>query len=267
MAKNFFLQRSVTVIFFAAVIGGVGSPLFTEIKWLTWIFLLLLTPLFVIVPPIWLLKFGTGTKGIELSPRWRILSALGFLGIPVGPMIMIVLEMIILLGSTIIGLVITAIQKPGSFLQTAAPSKGLIFQYETQSKDFASKLTQTPRLESGTRFSGTKTLISISSLVLVPYWFARGVIEAVGRVDLGFKNNRNTRAGICNGNASAALSAFALIESLNASGNGSTTSADHCQHPCRDERPLHTTTSGLVGWGIVSAFREKKQFLRMGAAR
>jgi RsiW-degrading membrane proteinase PrsW (M82 family) len=58
--------------------------------------------------------------------------------------------------------------------------------------------------------------------------------------------------------------AFALLESLNASGDGST-SWPVIVSVRAGTSLLHMTVSGLVGWGIVSAFREKK-VLRFFAA-
>ena len=51
--------------------------------------------------------------------------------------------------------------------------------------------------------------------------------------------------------------AFALIESLNASADG-TTSWPVIVSIRAGTSLLHMTASGLVGWGIVSAFREKR---------
>ena len=229
-----------------AVIGGVIA--FTEIKWLTWIFLPLLT-LFVIVPPIWLL-FGIGTKGIELGPRWRIFSALG-LGMTVGPVIMIVLEMIILLGAIIIGSVIIAIQKPELFQEIAA--LGRIIQQETN-QEAALKLIApyiTNPLVIASLVGYISVLVPLVEELLKPLavWIFALKIETPAQ-------------GFAMGMLSGA--AFALIESLNASGNGSTTWPIIVSIRAGTSL-LHMTTSGLVGWGIVSAFREKK-FLRMGAA-
>ena len=58
--------------------------------------------------------------------------------------------------------------------------------------------------------------------------------------------------------------AFALIESLNASGDG-TVSWPAIVSIRAGTSLLHMTASGLVGWGIVSAFREKR-ILRFFAA-
>jgi hypothetical protein len=58
--------------------------------------------------------------------------------------------------------------------------------------------------------------------------------------------------------------AFALLESLNASGNGGADWAVIVSIRAGTSL-LHMTVSGLVGWGIVSAFHEKK-VLRFFAA-
>ena len=88
----------IGVVMTSVVIGGLIA--YTEIAWLAWIVLPVLTVL-VIVPPIWLL-FGIGTNGIELGPRWRIFGIFG-LSMTIGPVIMVVLEMVLLVGILIAG--------------------------------------------------------------------------------------------------------------------------------------------------------------------
>ena len=114
----------IGIVILSVAIGGVIA--FTEIAWLAWIILPVLTVL-VIVPPIWLL-FGIGTNGIELGPRWRIFGIFG-LSMTIGPLIMIVLEIVILLGIIIVGSVIIAIQQPALFQELI--SIGKILKQET----------------------------------------------------------------------------------------------------------------------------------------
>lgn len=231
---------AVPVLVVFAVTIGAGIAL-TEIKWLTWIFLPVLT-LLVIVPPIWLL-FGIGTKGIELGPRWRFFSALG-LGVTVAPLIMIVLEMVILLFIILIGVVVIALNYPSLFQELAR--LGEILQRQTN---------QDAMLDLVAPYLG-KPIVIASIIgyiaVLVPLieeffkplavWIFATRIESPAQ---GFALGM-----LCGG-------AFALVESLNASGDGSTAWPVIVSIRAGTSL-LHMTTSGLVGWGIASAFREKK---------
>src|SRR5512141_1577170 len=95
-------------------LAAVGLPLgaavsFLNVKFLSWLVLPLLTIL-LIVPPIWVL-LGLGTNKIDLGPRWRAISIFG-LGLTIGPLIMIVLEVGLLLILVIIVAVVLA-REPG----------------------------------------------------------------------------------------------------------------------------------------------------------
>lgn len=233
-------------IFFAIVIGG--GIAFTEIKWLTWIFLPILT-LFVIAPPIWLL-FGIGTKGIELGPRWRVFSILG-IGVTLGPFIMIVLELVVLLSIVIITSITIAIRQPLLFQELSRIGK--IIQNETD-----------PEVVLGMLAPYIANPIVIASIIgyialLVP------MIEEMFKplaVWIFATKIETPAQGFAMGMLSGA--AFALIESLNASGDGSA-SWSLIVTIRAGTSLLHMTTSGLMGWGIVSAFREKK-IMRLAAA-
>ena len=230
-----------------AVLLGAGIALI-GIKWLSWIFLPILT-LFVIVPPIWLL-FGIGTKGIALGPRWQVFSALG-IGLTIGPVIMIVLEVVVLLGIVIIGVVAIAIQQPA--LLDELITLGEVIQQETN-QDVILKLLA-PYI--GNPFVIASIVGYIALIVplieelfkpLAVWIFARKIETPAQGFALGMLSG----------------AAFALIESLNASGDGSATWPLIVSIRAGTSL-LHMTTSGLVGWGIASAFREKKIARLVGA--
>lgn len=227
------------MIFGALMIGAVIA--LTEIRWLTWIFLPVLT-LFVIVPPIWLL-FGIGSKGIDLGPRWRFFSVFG-IGLTIGPVIMIVLEMVILLGAIITAVVVLAVREP--VLMQEIADLGQMLQNETN-PDVV--------LEMVAPYAG-KPIVIASVLgyiaLIVP------LIEELFKplaVWLFAMKIETPAQGFALGMLSG--SAFALLESLNASGDGSVSWPVIVAIRAATGL-LHMTTSGLVGWGIVSAFREKK---------
>jgi len=230
----------------SVVIGGVSA--YSEITWLTWITLPVLT-LLVIVPPIWLL-FGIGTNGIELGPRWRIFGVLG-LSMTIGPLIMIVLEIVLLLGIISVGAIMIAVQQPTLFRELV--SLGNILKQETD-QDVILKLLA-PYLSNpvviATVIGYIALLVPLIEELLKPLavWIFARKIDSPAQ---GFA------MGLLSG------AAFALIESLNASGDG-TVSWPVIVSIRAGTSLLHMTASGLVGWGIVSAFREKRILRFFGA--
>lgn len=233
------------MIFGALMIGAVIA--LTEIRWLTWIFLPVLT-LFVIVPPIWLL-FGIGSEGIDLGPRWRFFQRLWH-WVDDRPVIMIVLEMVILLGAIITAVVVLAVREP--VLMQEIADLGQMLQNETN-PDVV--------LEMVAPYAG-KPIVIASVLgyiaLIVP------LIEELFKplAVLAFcHEDRNSRPGICSGHVERL--GFCFARKLDASGDGSVSWPVIVAIRAATGL-LHMTTSGLVGWGIVSAFREKKicaQFL------
>lgn len=229
----------IGIVVFSATLGGITA--FTEIIWLNWIVLPLLTIL-VIVPPLWML-IGIGTHGLELGPRWRVFSIIG-LSMSISPLIMIILEMIVLLAIIFAGIVIIAIQNPDLFqemlhlgqqLQTGADPERIL--------TLAAPYIATPAV--------IAVLLGYIA-VLVP------MIEELLKplaVWIFAKNMESPAQGFAMGVFSGA--AFALLESLNASGDGSTNWPVIVSIRAGTSL-LHMTASGLVGWGIASAFREKR---------
>jgi len=226
------------------VIGSVGigaAVAYAEITWLAWIILPALTVL-VIVPPIWLL-FGIGTKGIELGPRWRIFSVLG-LSMTLGPLIMIILEMVLLLGIIAAGVVVLAIQQPSIFQELANLSA--VIKQETNEevilKLFAPYISNPFVMATVIGYIALFVPLIEELFKPLAVWIFARKIESPAQ---GFA------MGLLSG------AAFALIESLNASGDG-TTSWPVIVSIRAVTSLLHIMASGLVGWGIVSAFREKR---------
>jgi hypothetical protein len=229
----------INVIIFAAVIGGITA--YTEIAWLNWILLPTLT-LLVIVPPIWML-FSIGTNGIDLGPRWRFFSVLG-LGMTIGPILMIILEIILLVAIILAGFIYLAVQKPDLFQEIITLTQQL--QNETN-PDFILN-SAAPYIANSTVIAALLAYIAL----LVP------MIEELLKplaVWIFAKKIESPAQGFAMGMLSGG--AFALLESLNASGDGSA-SWPVIVSIRAGTSLLHMTASGLVGWGIVSAFQEKK---------
>ena len=226
------------MVVFSVILGGLVA--YTEIKWLTWIILPVLT-MFVIVPPIWLL-FGIGTNGIELGSRWRLFSILG-LSMTVGPVIMIVLELVLLVVIIIVGFLVVAIQNPILFRELVRI--GQILKNETNQdvvlKMLAPYISNPIVIASGLGYIAVLVPMIEELFKPLAVWiFARKLESPAQGFAMGL---------LCG-------AAFALIESLNASGDGSM-SWPVIVSIRAGTSLLHMTASGLVGWGIVSAFREK----------
>jgi hypothetical protein len=229
----------IGVVVASVIIGGVIA--YTEIAWLTWIMLPVLT-LFVITPPI-LLLFGIGTNGIDLGPRWRIFGVFG-LSMTLAPLIMIVMELVLLLGIIIVGAIVLSIQYPALLREIV--NLGTILKQETD-QEIILKLVA-PYISNPIVIATMLGYIAF----LVP------LIEEFFKplaVWIFAKKIQSPAQGFAMGLLSGA--AFALIESLNASGDGSA-SWPLIVSIRAGTSLLHMTASGLVGWGIVSAFREKR---------
>jgi hypothetical protein len=229
----------IGVVLTSAIIGGLIA--YTEIAWLAWIILPVLTIL-VIVPPIWLL-FGIGTRGIELGPRWRFFGIFG-LSMTIGPVLMIVLEMVVLLGGLIAGVAMLYVQQPAliqEFLKLAN-----ILKQETD-QDAILKLL-------APYISNPLVLASAIGYIALAVPLIEELFKPLA-VWIFAKKIESPAQGFAMGVLSGA--AFALIESLNASGDG-TMSWPAIVSVRAGTSLLHMTASGLVGWGIVSAFHEKR---------
>ncbi len=229
----------IGIVIFSAVVGSVVA--ITEIAWLGWFALPVLT-LLVIIPPIWML-FGIGTNGIEIGPRWRFFATLG-LSMTAAPVIMVVLEIILLLGIVISAVILIGITQPDLLQEIYNLVRTL--EFETDEQVILSLLS--PYITNPIAIAAGIGYIAI----IVP------LIEELLKplaVWLFAKKIESPAQGFAMGLLSGAV--FALIESLNASADG-TINWPVIVSVRAWTSLLHMTTSGLVGWGIVSAFREKR---------
>lgn len=224
---------------FGILFGGLIT--LAEFPWLNWLILPTLTIL-VIVPPIWLL-FGTASNGIELGPRWRFFSILS-LSMTVAPVIMIVLEIAILVAIIIAGVVYIAMTQPDLVYELESMA---LFANENMSEEallaWLAPYITNPYLI-GTGIGYIAVIVPLIEELLKPLaiWLFARKIESPAQ---GFA------LGILSG------AGFALVESLNASADGSTSWAVIVAARTGTSM-LHMLTSGLVGWGIVSAFKERR---------
>ncbi|HMV28815.1 MAG TPA: PrsW family glutamic-type intramembrane protease [Anaerolineales bacterium] len=234
------------LVIFSILFGGLIT--FAEIPWLNWLLLPFLTVL-VIVPPIWLL-FGIASNGLNLGPLWRFFSILG-LGMTAGPIIMIVLEMVLLLTLIIAGVAYIAITRPE-----------MVSEIESLANMLNQGLSEDAMLNLLSPYLTNPTLLAIGIgyiALLVP------LIEELFKplaVWLFARQLESPAQGFALGVLSGA--AFALVESLNASADG-TTSWAVIVAARTGTSVLHMLTTGLVGWGIAMAFKEKRYGRLFGA--
>lgn len=225
---------------FAGILAG-GTAAYTEITWLGWLVMPAATIL-VIVPPIWLI-FGYGSRGLEAGPRWRVFASFG-IGMTIGPAIMIVLEMITLLGIIAAGIALLAILNPDTLQDVMRLAE--IVQSETNETVLLNTLA--PYISNPFMITAGIGYIA----VLVP--FIEELLKPLA-VWLFANKIESPSQGFVMGLVSGA--AFALVESLNASADG-TMSWPVIVSVRAGTSILHMTATGLVGWGIVSMFKEKR---------
>lgn len=220
-------------------VGGLAA--YTEITWVGWL-ILPVTTILVIVPPIWLI-FGYGSRGLETGPRWRVFAVFG-IGMTIGPVIMIVLEVIALASIIILGLIILAVMEPGIFQDVLLLAD--VVQTETNEEVLLGLLAPyiSNPIAIATGIGYIALIVPLIEELLKPLavWALATKIETPSQ---GFV------MGLLSG------ASFALIESLNASADG-TISWPVIVSVRAGTSILHMTASGLVGWGIVSAFKEKR---------
>ncbi|MFN8382879.1 MAG: PrsW family glutamic-type intramembrane protease [Anaerolineales bacterium] len=238
-----FADWQLILVFVLAIVGitSGGLAAYTEIQWLGWLIMPAATIL-VIVPPIWLI-FGYGSRALETGPRWRVFATLG-LGMTVGPGIMIVLELVTLLSVAIIAVALLSILDPVTFQDVMRLAK--IVQTETDQEVILNLLAPyiANPIAIATGIGYIALLVPLIEELLKPLavWIFATKIETPSQ---GFV------MGLLSG------AAFALVESLNASADG-TISWVAIVAVRAGTSILHMTASGLVGWGIVSMFKEKR---------
>lgn len=237
----------VIVLGGTCLIVGAGVTL-TEISWLAWLVLPLLTVL-IIVPPIWL-YFGLGANGIDLGPRWRFFAVFG-LGITAAPFMMIVAELITLLLAVIVGSAYLALNQPELFDEITQISRLLM---DAPGEEMILELAAPYLVNPVILISGITYIALIVPLI-------EELLKPLG-VWLFAKQLESPAQGYVLGMLSG--SAFALFESLNASADGSISWAGLVAARAGTSL-LHIAASGLVGWGIASAFKEKRYGRLAGA--
>jgi len=234
-----WLAFAIPILVLACI--GVGAAIaFSEVKWLGWLTLPTLT-LPVILLPI-LFFFRMGTQGIGLASRWEVAGVLG-LGMTVGPFLMIFLEIITL--AFLVLVAVFSISAQPELVTELARLADLInagMSEEAIVELLAPYLTQ-PLVITGVLVYLAFIVPLIEELLkpLGVWLFAKGIDSPASGFALGMLSG-----GV-----------FALIESLNASGDGSL-GWPAIVSVRAGTSLLHMATSGLMGYAIVRLFREKR---------
>lgn len=240
------IPAAIVMTGLGVVIGGAAAA--TEIGVVGWVILPVLTIL-VIIPPIWIL-FGLGVNGLDLGPRWRFFATLG-LSMTLAPLLMLVIEGMLAILLILAGAVLLVI---------------------SQSPLMDEIMSILPFLDGGT--DPAIVLELLSPFITNPMFIGAGIgyiavlvplVEEALKplaVWLFAKRIESPAQGFALGLLSGA--GFAIFESLNASTDG-TIAWSVIVSARAGTSLLHLVTSGLVGWGIASAFREKR-FWRLAAA-
>ena len=218
--------------------GGVIT--YAANKYLSWFFLPLAT-LIVILPPIFL-YVGLGSNGIGIGPRWRTWGTIG-LGLTISPALMIALELFILIFALLVVAVFLSFQ-PGKLQEYQ-----FFFQQLNRQTDQDAALEMVAPYLSDPRviaaiFGYIALIVPLIEEMLKPlavWLFARSIA----------KPSQGFVLGMLSGGA------FAVIESLNASADGSE-SWPVVVGVRAGTSLLHIVLTGLMGHAIVGAFQEKR---------
>ena len=226
------------IVIFCITMGAAVS--LSGIKWLGWLLLPPLTLTAVVLPI--LLILGIGTNGLEFGPSWKTWSVLG-LGMTIGPLVMVGLEVIVLIFFAVIGVI--AVSTQPDLVNELGELAKLLNQGVSDEKSFellVPYLTQPAVIAS----------IFVFLSVMVP--LIEELFKPLAVWLMGFRLESPANGftlGMLSGGA------FALIESLNVSGNGSGSWAVIIAVRAGTSL-LHMTTSGLMGYAIVALVRQKK---------
>ncbi|MCZ2122151.1 MAG: PrsW family intramembrane metalloprotease [Anaerolineales bacterium] len=228
----------IALICIALIFGAIG--IIAKNIYLTWVILPAAT-LFVIIPPL-LLFISIGARKLELGAQWRVWGTLG-LGLTLSPALMIFLEMLIL-GLIWLGLALLSSLQPGKLQELQHLGKLLLDETNESALFFALRNYLTnPRVLIGV-FGYLSLLVPMIEELFKPLavWLFARKIETPAQ---GFT------LGLLSGGA------FALIESLNASAEASETWLV-VGIVRAGASLLHILLTGLMGYAIVGAFKEKK---------
>ncbi len=225
------------VVLIAISIGAAVA--FYANSYLSW-FILPMATLLVIILPIFL-YIGLGSNGIEAGPRWHVWGTVG-LGLTIGPLLMIVIEVLVLLLALVVFAVFLSfqpekLQELQGFLQ--------LLNEQTDQEVILNMLA--PYL------SDPRVIAALLGYIAVFVPLVEELLKPLA-VWLFAKSVAKPSQGFVLGMLSGG--AFALVESLNASSESSE-AWPFAVGVRAGTSLLHIVLSGLMGYAIVRAFREK----------
>jgi hypothetical protein len=230
---------AIPLIALVAISLGAAVALYAN-RYLSWAILPLAT-LLVIIPPIFLF-LGIGSNGIDAGPRWRVWGILG-LGLTVGPIMMIVIELLVLALAGV-GVVVFLSFQPEKLQELRDFTQVLNNQTSPEvALNMLAPYLSDPRVIAVV-LGYIALIVPLIEEMLKPLavWIFARSIE---------KPSQGFVLGMLSGGA------FAMMESLNASANGS--EAWPAVVGVRAGTSLlHIMLSGLMGYAIVGAFQEKR---------
>lgn len=222
------------------VIGFGALITITEIKWLAWLTLPILT-IGSVCLPIGLI-LGVGSHGLKFGPRWKAWGTIA-ISMTISPILMVTLE-ILILAAIVIALAIFLSLQPGLVEQL----NELVVELNQSFDEEAALTLLAPYLSKPGIIASIFLYLSLFvPLVeelfkpLAVWLFARKMESAADGFSLGLLSG-----GI-----------FALLESLNVGGNGSTAWSVIVGVRIGTSL-LHITASGLMGVAIVQLFHQKR---------
>ncbi len=245
--KNFWLIFTLFSIIVVSITLALGNFVASRGN-IAWLFLPSLNIIAAGLPTLWLIY--AGTRGLGNSSPKRIWGIFG-VGLALGPLIILILELILLIGVGIMVLMWITLN-PSLFSQFT--SLAFRLQYAAPNTDQVLKIILPYLQQPGVIFIGFAVIS-----VLIPL-----IEETIKPVALWFLVGQKITPvqGFTYGIISGA--AFGLFENL---GNASNAVMGWASVVASRMSTLllHSFTAGLVGWALASAWSQKK-YLRLGVA-
>lgn len=218
---------------------GIGY-LAAENRTLNWLVLPLFTVPAVILPII--LFFAFGARQIPLGPRWRMWAILG-LGMTLGPLVLLIVEIFILI-FIIIGAAVILGSQPGistDMMQFFNQVNGLQNDQEAILNLLLPYLLKPGVIITTLLYMSVMVPLTEELVKPIGVWFFAGKLESPAQ-------------GFALGALSGA--AYALVETFGSSAQ--TTAWASLLASRIGTGLLHITTTGLMGWAIALAWQQRK---------
>ncbi len=236
--STYHVPAALLIMGVAFTIGAITAA--SGINWLSSVLLPVMTIL-VILPPIWILA-GLGARKMVMGSRWRIWAIFG-LGMSLNPLLMIILE--IMVGIIFVFIVTLYLAAQPAFTATLM-DLAVNIDPMTDPESILNALA--PFILQPSIIFAILAYISVVVPLIEEMFKPLGVWLFAGKIE---RPAQGFGLGVMSG------AAYALVEGLGVSGRGGP------DWPMivavrAGTSLLHITTSGLMGWAIVSAVKEKR---------